>query len=419
MTSLVVGGGASLKGDISIQGSKNAALPILAACLLNRGVTRLNNCPRIADVDSMLMILEDIGCHIEKNGTCLLIDSSEADCRAISKEYAASMRSSIFLMGALMGRFHEMHVPYPGGCTIGRRPIDIHLDAFRRMNIQVEEAEDGLHGFSKEISGAALTLKYPSVGATENIIMAAVLAKGTTIIQNAAKEPEIIDLCLLLNKMGADIHGMGTKTVTVYGVQTLHDTQFTITADRIVAGTYLAAAAATCGNVQVFNVWEHDIKAILQVLAQMGCGIVVSNKRIRVIGPQVLFCADSIYTHPFPGFPTDMQSQLMACLCMARGRTTIYENVFEDRFKAAEEFAKMGADIAVDKNRAVITGVEALHGAQVTAHDLRGTAALVIAGLMAEGDTVINDSTYIKRGYEDICSDLRSLGAQIEERKTR
>lgn len=419
MTSILVDGGVSLKGDIFIQGSKNAALPMLAASLLNRGVTRLYGCPDISDVKGMLEILESLGCFIIYGENYVQIDSSEAAGHFVCGDHVGRMRSSLFMMGAMLGRFGEVFVPYPGGCSIGKRPIDIHLDALRQMNVALTENEDGIYGYSKQMLGTVIELRYPSVGATENIILAAVLAKGKTVICHAAKEPEIIDLCLMLNKMGADIHGMGTENIVIYGVRTLKDVEFTICGDRIVAATYLAAAAATCGNIQVFNVWEREVKAVLQVFANMGCGIVVQNKRIRVIGAQMIFPVEHIHTRPFPGFPTDMQSQIMACLSMASGTSVIYEHVFEDRFKIASELKMMGADIVLDHQKAIIHGVPQLYGASVSAYDLRGAAALVIAGLMAEGETEVNNAFYVKRGYQDICGDLQSVGARIKEKETR
>lgn len=418
MTSLIVSGGHSLRGDLWIQGSKNAALPMLAAAVVNRGTTVLYHCPKITDVDCMIDILESLGCRAAWEKDSVRIDSSEMDGRDISEKFGLRMRSSVFLMGALLARFGEVSLPYPGGCIIGRRPLDFHLAAFERMGCCVSVKEDRIFCRARSLCGAYHSLSYPSVGTTENIVLASVLAQGMTVIENAAKEPEIIELCLMLNKMGADIHGMGTSKITIYGVKSLKNTEYMLASDRIVAGTYMAAAAVTAGDVQLWDVWAHDLKAVLQVLAEMGCGIVIQNKRVRVIGPQMLSCVDSIYTRPFPGFPTDMQSQVMACLCTAGGVSHVTETVFEDRFKTAEELVKMGADILIENNRAVIRGKSTLFGNNVFARDLRGGAALVIAGLAAEGDTVINDSIYIKRGYEDIVRDMKILGAQIEERKT-
>lgn len=415
MASFIVYGGEGLHGDIFIQGSKNASLPILAATLLHCGVTRIYGCPDITDIRQMLRILEYLGCRIERGVNYIEIDAKAAAYSPVHEEDACQMRSSLFLMGALLGRFGEVLLPYPGGCAIGKRPIDIHLEALRQMNVSLVEDEHGIYGYTKTLTGTVLNLRYPSVGATQNIILAAVKADGKTVIKNAAKEPEIVELCLMLNKMGADIHGMGTSRVTIYGVSHLHDTSFTMTADRIVASTYLAAAAITCGNVRVMNVWEHDIKSVLQVLAQMGCGIVVQSKRIRVIGPQMLFAVEEIHTRPFPGFPTDMQSQILACLSVAYGDSCIYEHIFENRFRIVPELKKMGADIRVQQQCAQVHGVKALHAGRVTAMDLRGGAGLVLAALAAEGKTCIDGAEFIRRGYENICADLNMLGASVEE----
>lgn len=415
MSSFIVHGGEGLHGDIFIQGSKNASLPIMAATLLHCGITRIYGCPDITDIEQMLYLLKYLGCHIERDKHYIEVDTRPATYRPVHAKDACQMRSSLFLMGALLGRFEEFALPYPGGCAIGKRPIDIHLEALRQMNVSIVEDKEGIYGYTKGLTGTVIRLRYPSVGATQNIILAAVKADGRTVIKNAAKEPEIVELCLMLNKMGANIHGMGTSSVTIYGVSHLHDTSFNIPADRIVASTYLTAAAATCGNVRVMNVWEHDIKAVLQVLAQMGCGIVIQSKKIRVIAPQVLFAIDEIHTRPFPGFPTDVQSQIMACLAIAHGDTHVYEHVFENRFKIVPELKKMGADIELNQQCATIHGVLQLHGAHVAARDLRGGAGLVLAGLIAEGETLVNGADFIKRGYENICNDLNMLGADIKE----
>jgi len=413
LASFEICGGRSLQGDIKIQGSKNAVLPILAATVLNKGITKLYNCPEILDVYNMIKILESIGCIIEVDGNTVTVDATDTISGVVSLDYVASIRSSIILLGAILGRIHSVEIPYPGGCVIGERPIDMHLKALEQMNVSISEADGIIRCETKALLGGTINLPYPSVGATENIILAAILAKGSTEISNAAKEPEIVDLCLCLNEMGANIHGMGTAHIVVNGVKRLQDAGYTIMPDRIVAGTYLAAAAATYGNIQIYDVWEHDIKSILEVFAHMGCGIVIRGKRIRLIAPQILLPVESIRTRPFPGFPTDMQSQLLACLCIARGQSTIYEDIFEDRFKAVEELEKMGANILLNKNKAIINGVSKLRGATVKAKELRGGAALVIAGLMAEGDAKIENSIYVERGYQDICGDLSQLGACI------
>ncbi len=413
MASFEIKGGRSLSGEIHIQGSKNAALPILSACLLARGVTKLYHCPHIKDVYNMIKILEAMGCHTEIGSDYIAIDTSPKLTGMILAEHASSMRSSVMLIGAALGRMKSVSLPWPGGCSIGKRPVDIHLSALEKMNVTVLAAKAGLECKTTQLKGAYIQFPYPSVGATENVILAAVLADGTTTIDHAAKEPEIVDLCLFLNEMGAQIHGMGTSRITIHGVKRLRSVSYKIMSDRIVAGTYLAAGAATGGNVAVCDVCERDMRSTLNTLASMGCGIVVKKDQIRVIAPQILLPLESIHTQPFPGFPTDMQSQIMVCLTAARGESVIYEDIFEERFKIVPQIRKMGADVLINNNKAVIKGGRALHGTTVEALDLRGGAALVIAGLMAEGDTKVEGSRFIERGYEEICEDLSCLGARI------
>ena len=415
MASFYIHGGNRLCGEIDIQGSKNAALPILAACLLTREPIKLYNCPKILDVYNMIKILENIGCHVEMTDDYCLIDSSTGVTDTVSPKDACTMRSSFTLLGALLGRFGRAKISMPGGCNIGKRPVDWHLEALKKMNVTFEVGDESIVAKSSGICGNEIIFSYPSVGATQNVILAAVLAHGTTHIYHAAKEPEIIDLCLFLNQMGADIHGMGTSHIIVHGVERLHGTVYSVMADRIVAGTYLGAAAATGGDVVVHGVLEKDVRSTLQILAHMGCGIIIRKKSIRVIAPDVLLPVESIHTQPFPGFPTDMQSQILTCLTKAHGRSLIYEDVFEDRFKIVSQLQKMGADIVLKEGCAIVGGNNNLKGMQVGAVDLRGGAALVIAGLMAEGKTQVTGSDYIERGYQDICADLRLLGADIRK----
>lgn len=413
MAAFAIQGGRSLSGEVHIQGSKNAALPILSACILARGVTKLYNCPHIRDVYNMIKILETMGCYTELGSDYVLVDTSPILTGVISPVDAASMRSSVMLMGAALGRLKSVTLPWPGGCSIGKRPVDMHLNALREMNVDIKTTKDGLECQTTGLTGGHIHFDYPSVGATENVILAAVLAGGTTTIDNAAKEPEIVDLCLFLNEMGASIHGMGTSRMTIHGVRRLKSVSYRIMSDRIVAGTYLAAGAATGGNVLACDVCEQDLRSTLDALATMGCGIVVKKAQIRVIAPQILLPVESIHTRPFPGFPTDMQSQLLVCLTAARGESVIWEDIFEDRFRIVPQLRKMGADVLINQNKAVIRGGNVLCGSTVEACDLRGGAALVIAGLMAEGDTLVEGSGYIERGYEDICRDLSGLGARI------
>lgn len=304
-------------------------------------------------------------------------------------------------------------MPYPGGCTIGARPIDWHIEALGKMNVQIISEADGLHCMTTGVCGADIMLPYPSVGVTENVILAAVLAKGATIIRGAAMEPEIGDLCTFLNGAGAKIWGAGTKVIYIEGVSRLHDTQYHIMADRIAAGTYLAAAAATGGSIVLHGIGIEPVQAIANVLAESGCGLIIYEESIKIVAPSLLLAVPCIETKPYPGFPTDMQSQMMACLCGAYGDSRMVENIFENRYKVVPELKKMGADIRVDDRKAFVHGPCRMHGSSVRARDLRGGAALVIAGLMAEGDTFVHDSVHIDRGYTDICKDLRQLGAEI------
>lgn len=414
MSAFDIKGGLSLRGDIKIQGSKNAALPILAAAVLNRGITKIYNCPLILDIYNMIIILEAMGCGVSVDGHCVTVDATGPITGIISKENAEKMRSSVILLGAVLGRSNSAYIAWPGGCSIGERPVNMHLDALEQMNVQFSPEDGCIRCETSELIGNEIKLPYPSVGATENVILAAVLAKGTTTLYNAAKEPEIVDLCLFLNEMGAEIHGMGTTMITILGVKSLMDISYTVMNDRIVAGTYLMAAAATCGDVQIYDVQERDMKSTLEVLAHMGCGIVIRPNKIRVVAPTVILPVEGIRTEPFPGFPTDMQSQMMSVLCLASGKSVIYEEIFEDRFKIAAELEKMGADIRIEENKAIIQGKCKLQGTTIYAKDLRGGAALIIAGLMAEGDTKVKDTVYVERGYENICMDLAQLGADIK-----
>lgn len=413
MACIHIQGGRSLIGELFIQGAKNAALPILAAAVLNRGVTRLHRCPGIRDVEYMIRILEHLGVRTEREEDTLVLDASDIRPAAIPAVDAAAMRSSIILLGALIGRGQEVMMPYPGGCTIGARPIDWHIDALRKMNIQIESREDGLYCRTSGIRGTDMTLPYPSVGVTENVILAAVLAEGVTIIRGAAKEPEIGDLCAFLNCAGAGISGAGTDRICIEGVDCLRDTDYSVMADRIAAGTYMAAAAATGGSVVLRGIGIEPVRAVANVLAESGCGLIIYEESIKIVAPSVLLAVPDIETQPYPGFPTDMQSQMMACLCGAYGDSRMTEHIFEDRYKVVPELIKMGADIRVDGRTALIHGPCRMQGGHVLARDLRGGAALVIAGLSAEGDTFVHDSVHIDRGYTDICEDLRQLGARM------
>ena len=410
MADFVVHGDQHLSGSIYVQGSKNAVLPMLAATLLNRGNTKIYGCPKIEDVYAMLEILKTFHCDIVWQDAFLEINTECAVWVPVSRKIAEKFRASICMMGAVLGRFGEVHLPMPGGCAIGKRPIDLHLFAMKCLNSEQIVEKDYLILKTTGLMGSDIHLKIPSVGVTENILLAAVLAKGTTRIYNAAKEPEIIDLCIFLNKMGAMIHGMGTSCITIYGTKKLNDVSYHVMSDRIVAATYLAGAALTKGDVCIKNVWEHDIKKVLQMFVLLGCGVIVKSKSVRVIGPESMLAIDQIHTGPFPQFPTDMQSQFIVLLTLAKGNSRIYEHIFENRFHIVPELVRMGADIEVKNHYASIRGVNRLIGNHVAAKDLRGCAALILAAMVADGMTIIENAELIQRGHEDILRDLRQLG---------
>ncbi len=418
MSSIEVIGGKQLKGELKIQGSKNAALPVIAATVLNKGISKLKNCPKILDVFHMVKILEELGCKTTWDQNTLIVDSTEANVTHVSEDSVRKMRSSILFLGAILGRFHEVTIAYPGGCLIGKRPIDFHLNAIRKMNVTQEflgEDSSIIHCYTDKIIGNDIFLKFPSVGATQNAILTAVLSEGVTRIFNTAREPEVIEVCNYLIEAGARICGKGSAFIEVEGVKKLHDVEFTLSPDRIVAGTYMAAVAAARGEVTLLNAPGRQLDSITRILRRIGCEIETSDEVIKIYSKHRPLSIDALKTQPYPGFPTDMQSQLMSVLCLAEGKSTIIEEIFESRYQNVDELKKMGAVISLEKdtNKALIEGVDKLHGAIIKAHDLRGGAALVIAGLSVEGTTIIREAAYIERGYEDICRDLSVLGAKI------
>lgn len=413
MTYIQVTGGKKLHGDIEIQGSKNAVLPILAASVLHNGVTTIHHCPDISDVQCMIRILDSIGCKIKKEGSTIIVDATQLNNYRIPDEYVARMRSSIILLGPLLGRQHFVTISYPGGCTIGARPIDLHVKGLKRMSAEVIEANDLLTCMTTKLLGSEINLDFPSVGATENILLAAVLAEGTTIIKNAAKEPEIDELCEFLTCMGAKVNGIGTGTIVVQGVAALHDCEYTVKADRIVTGTYMAAVAATGGKITLRGAVKEHLEEVIGVVNRMGCVTQTSSDGITVIQKSRPNSYDLLRTKPYPGFPTDLQSPVMAALTIAKGNSILIENIFEARYKVVRELIKMGANIEIDGKIAIIRGVKSLHGTSVKSYELRGGAALVIAGMIAKETTEIHSIEYILRGYEDICRDLQMLGANV------
>ena len=413
MSNFAVQGGARLSGTVAAQGSKNAALPILAATLLVNEPVRLLNCPRLRDVGNMLHILESLGCTVFREGNDLVVDSGTADRFVLPTALSHELRSSIFRLGSVLSRFSEADAPYPGGCEIGNRPIDLHLYGLKRLNAEICERNGRIRCKGNHLCGAVVDFEYPSVGATENIMMAAVRADGTTVIRNAACEPEIVDLQGFLNACGFRVCGAGTPTVTIEGVEQGHGTAYTVMPDRIVTGTYLIGAAMTRGDVTVENTRPDTVDALLSKLRDCGCELTRYDTAVRVRAAERVRCVAFTETRPYPGFPTDLQPQLFAMLSVAQGTSVLVENVFENRFKHAQELKKMGAQNRILDRTAVITGAEQLHGATVTAHDLRGGAALVLAGLCADGVTVIERAERIERGYEQIDRAIRSLGGTI------
>ncbi len=411
--SFLVKGGRRLSGSVRIGGSKNAVLPILAASLLTDSEVLLGNCPDLSDVDNMLEILRHLGCEANFDNGTARVCAAGAGMWEMPEHLSRELRSSIFMLGPIIGRFGRAHFTYPGGCEIGLRPIDLHLKGLRVLNADIEESHGYIICKPSKLRGAVVNLDYPSVGATENVMMAAVKAEGRTVIHNAAREPEIESLQDFINLMGGNVSGAGSSTVTIEGVKRLHGSEFRIPPDRIVAGTYLVAAAMTGGNVELLEAQPEKMLPVLMKLRETGCELDAGLNRIAMRCRPRPAAVKLIETLPYPGFPTDMQAQFFAMATVADGATMIVENVFESRFRHAAELTRMGADITIRDRMAIIHGVERLTGAAVAAGDLRGGAALVLAGLAAEGATRVDDAHYIDRGYEALERDLCLLGADV------
>ncbi len=412
MSSYIIEGGNKLEGEVNISGSKNASLPIIAASILNGSVTRLYNIPNIHDTQITLEILKILGCKVTKKSDKIIIDSRNMKKTEIPEELMRQMRSSVVLAGAIIGRFKNATISYPGGCDIGARPIDLHLQGFKRLGIEVEEEGGYIKCKCEKVIGNTIHLDFPSVGATENIMLASVLAEGETTISNAAMEPEIVDLQNMLNKMGAKIKGAGTNIIRITGVKALKEVSYNVMPDRIEAGTFLCAGAITGGKVKLNNVVPEHLAPILHKLEECGCKIGTTKNTIKLEAPKKLKAVD-IKTMPYPGFPTDMQSVFTTILAVAKGTSVVVENIFESRYKYTNELKRMGAKITVEGKTAVIKGIRRFSGANVTSTDLRGGAALVIAGLQAKGKTTVDKIEYILRGYEKLDKKLSSLGAKI------
>lgn len=410
-----------LCGSVKIQGSKNASLPILAACILIEGRCTISNCPDITDVSYMLKLLESAGCSIERKGKNIIVDSTDVTQWRLPGTYVGKMRSSVILMGALLGRKKEAGIDYPGGCVIGERPIDLHLMALEKLGAVISTAGNYISAQAKELHGADIVFPFSSVGATQNAVLAAVLAKGITRISYAAREPEVTALCEFLNLAGADITGIGTNQLVISGVERLHGTDYNIMPDRIVAGTYLFGAMAAGGDILLENAPVDQLSTVLAVIQGMG-GCIKADSVNNIISLKVhenIHNLEYVETGVYPQFPTDLQSPLLAAACVAQGTLVLKENIFAGRFKIMEELLRMGADIEKGNkdNVVVIHGGKQLEGRNVIARELRGGAALIIAGVAAKGLTMVTDTCYIRRGYEDIAGDFNKLGTCITETK--
>ena len=418
MEQFVIKGGRPLVGTVEIGGAKNAALAILAASLMTNETISIDNLPNVTDINALLEAIERIGGHVERTGphsiklNCAHIDSFNIDCDCIRK-----IRASYYLLGALLGRYKRATVPLPGGCNIGNRPIDLHLKGFRSLGAKIDISHGMIVADSEELKGAHIYLDSVSVGATINIMMAASMAKGNTVIENAAKEPHVVDTANFLNSMGANIKGAGTDVIRIRGVERLHGTEYSIIPDQIEAGTYMFAAAATGGDVTIKNIIPKHLESISAKLIEVGCDITEFDDSIRLVCNGRL-SHTQVRTLPYPGFPTDMQPQMVVAIGMSEGTSIVTESIFENRFKYVDELTKMGANIKVEGNTAIINGVDGYTGARVAAPDLRAGAALVIAGLAADGITVVDDITYVERGYENMELKLQNLGALIKKVKS-
>ena len=416
MENLIISGGIRLDGKTRLQGSKNSSLPILAACAAVNGISVIHNCPRITDVDIAVAILERLGCKVSREGGTVTVDSGDINCSAIPEELMSEMRSSIIFLGALLARFGRGSATLPGGCEIGLRPIDMHIAAFRSMGVVIEESGGSMECTAPNgLAPCRISLSFPSVGATENIILASLAAKGETVITNAAREPEIKDLADFLNECGAKIIGAGQSVIRIYGGRRLTGAEHRVIPDRIVASTYMACAAVTGGRAVVTEVEREHLAPVIPVFEGCGCKIDFANGEMSVTAPKRAERIKYLRTMPYPGFPTDSQALVTAVAATARGTIIISERVFENRFRHVPELIKMGADIRVeDSCVAVVEGVPSLHGAKVTASDLRGGSALIAAALGARGESIIDGVRHVLRGCEDVCGNLSRLGADIK-----
>ena len=402
-----------LKGNVKIDGAKNAVLPIIAATLLANDICVLKSVPNLRDVHVISDLLRHLGAKVDYRDGVLTVDSTNIITYEAPYDLVKKMRASFLVMGPLLARFNHTKISMPGGCAIGTRPIDLHLKGFKALGANINMDHGFVEAKTEVLKGNKLYLDFPSVGATQNIMMTAVLADGVTIIENAAEEPEIVDLANFLNEMGASVRGAGTNTIKIKGVKSLHGAEHTIIPDRIEASTYMVAAAMTKGDVTIENVIIDHLKPVIAKLTEAGAQVIEGENTIRVVGPESIKPID-IKTLPHPGFPTDVQAQFMAMLTVAQGTGVVIETVFENRFMHVNEFNRMGANIKIDGRSAVVNGVKSLVGADVTATDLRAGAALILCGLIADGITNIGEIYHIQRGYVDIDKKFRQLGGNVE-----
>ena len=414
MEQYIIKGGLPLVGEVEIGGAKNAALAIIAAAIMTDETVVIDNLPDVRDINVLLEAMQEIGAEVDRvDRHTAKINGGKISARDVDSEFIKKIRASYYLIGALLGKYKEASVPLPGGCNIGSRPIDQHIKGFEALGATVDIEGGYIKARAEHLHGAHIYLDMESVGATINIMMAASMAEGNTVIENVAKEPHVVDVANFLNSMGANIKGAGTDVIRIKGVKSLHRTEYSIIPDQIEAGTFMFAAAATCGDVLVKNIIPKHMEGASAKLMEMGCIVEEYDDAIRVIGRKPLK-PTRVKTAPYPGFPTDMQPQIAVTLALADGTSMVTESIFENRFKYVDELARMGANIKVEGNRAVVMGVEKYTGARVSAPDLRAGAALVIAGLVAEGITIVDDIHYIQRGYERFEEKMQGLGAKME-----
>lgn len=409
-----INGAKRLSGSVTLHGAKNSALPILSALILVKGTTVIHNCPDLSDVRETIKILESLGCIVSFENNTVTVNSQCINHSEIDEQIMRLMRSSILFLGSLLSRNGEASIFLPGGCDIGTRPIDLHIKALKSLGADIIENGSSIHCVTKGFTGAKIILPFPSVGATENIIIASAISKGKTTIINPAREPEICDLADFLNHCGAKIYGAGESVIEIDGVDSLHPCEHRIIPDRILASTYMSACAITGGDIEIYDVKPTALTPVFPVFNEMGCKLYLKDNHLRIIAPNRLRRVKMIKTMPYPGFPTDSQSPVAAALTVARGTSVIKENIFENRFRFINELNRFGSDVEINDKLAIINGVKSLHGANVYATDLRGGAALVVAALKAEGISVINSLEHIDRGYERLEDYLALLGADIK-----